>query len=191
MTLDNKWYAEMSSSEFDSISIAKLFAMNFTSSSAIQQLSAYSFFIVYKSGITNLSVAINQGLADIFKDDGSSFNQELTYEKIISALGYVPENVENKRTTLLNPNDTTYPTTKAVADAINQIKGLQTQRFDFVAQTSLTIQHTVPPPVKAFLYINNQEALANISYDETNSQVSVVLSKPKSGYIIIQSLFDS
>jgi hypothetical protein len=191
MTLDNKWYAEMSSSEFDSISIAKLFAMNFTSSSAIQQLSAYSFFIVYKSGITNLSVAINQGLADIFKDDGSSFNQELTYEKIISALGYVPENVENKRTTLLNPNDTTYPTTKAVADAINQINGLQTQRFDFVAQTSLTIQHTVPPPVKAFLYINNQEALANISYDETNSQVSVVLSKPKSGYIIIQSLFDS
>lgn len=53
-----------------------------------------------------------------------------------SNLGYVPENQANKVTNLTTPNNTTFPTTQAVADALGGFASLTALRFTINPQTN-------------------------------------------------------
>lgn len=55
---------------------------------------------------------------------------------------YVPENINNKATSLALPNDTKYPTTQAVATALEGYATVANQRYQFVSDTGST--YTVP-----------------------------------------------
>lgn len=55
---------------------------------------------------------------------------------------YVPENINNKATSLALPNDTKYPTTQAVATALEGYATVANQRYQFVADTGST--YTIP-----------------------------------------------
>ncbi|MFN3983756.1 MAG: hypothetical protein ACK4SA_25585, partial [Caldilinea sp.] len=55
------------------------------------------------------------------------------FDDIVTALGFTPEDVENKATSLASPDNTTYPTTLAVSNAISSIVVAQTfNRIDEV-----------------------------------------------------------
>lgn len=55
---------------------------------------------------------------------------------------YVPENINNKATSLALPNDTKYPTTQAVATALGDYATVANQRYQFLSDTGST--YTVP-----------------------------------------------
>lgn len=58
---------------------------------------------------------------------------------------YVPENINNKATSLALPNDTKYPTTQAVATAINGYATVANQRYQFLNDSTTTLTtYTVP-----------------------------------------------
>lgn len=52
---------------------------------------------------------------------GSPYNIGLTSSNVTAALGFTPENVANKATSLSSPSNATYPTTQAVATAIGGV----------------------------------------------------------------------
>lgn len=88
-----------------------------------------------------------------FYRDGEFF---LTEDAVISALGYTPENVANKATTLGSPNDTTYPTTQTVVTEFN--KKLSNLVADYTnATTPLNIDD------KAIIFQGGTPKLVNVS----------------------------
>lgn len=186
LALNTKWYAEISSVEYDNLDDAKASIEDFAFASN-KPLLLQSFYLIYKSSITNINDAINVSEFEFVNENGETISTTITYQNVVNALGYVPEDIANKVETLDNPNHVTYPTTQAVSDAIEESRKT-TERFDFVNQTLVVCDYSILGDVKAFLYVNNKEALANIFYDKVNSKVIVSLSKPKTGYVLVTSL---
>jgi len=57
----------------------------------------------------------------------------ITYAMVIAALNYVPEDVANKALNLTSPDNTKYPTTLAVANAIAAISSTQFKKLTLVS----------------------------------------------------------
>lgn len=190
--LNGKWIAEMSELEFNTIDEAKDNIINFQSPITVYPKKLLSVFVIYKENITNLNTSISVNEAAIVDINAESIDSNaITYQQVINALGYIPENVANKAYNLQNPNHTTYPTTQAVVDGIQDaIDNLPTgeETHNFVNQSTITINYQIDSPVKAFLYVNGREAYTTIEYDQDNKVVNVLMKKQHSGYVIVKSM---
>lgn len=101
-----------------------VFIENFNVESNIADNSIFRAYLIIKKQTTNLTADIASGDAaiitvDKFGNAAGGPGSAVTYAGIVAALGYVPENEANKVTTLSGANNTTYPTTLAVQNAIN------------------------------------------------------------------------
>lgn len=189
LSINQKWYAELFDLQYDSIEEAKDnigSLMSTLNRSTILQ----SFYIVYKYGITNISESEAIHEAEILDENGQTINMRISYDAVINALGYVPENEANKVETLENANHTTYPTTLAVVEGVKSIidSRINHEKHDFSNVTNFNINHALVPPVKAFVYVNNKEVLTTVTYDQINKMVTIYMTKPKTGYVLVESL---
>lgn len=87
-------------------------------------------YLVVKKGATSLNVAADADIRQATQFDGTaSGGVALTYQSIIDALGYTPEDVSNKTSGFTLSSTTTYPNTQALVD------GLATRLFNTNAGT--------------------------------------------------------
>ena len=188
MSVSGKWFAELSNEQYETLLDAKNAALNFDKI-LDKPIILHTFYAAYQKNVQNINDGVADQLMELFDDTGSSISDlSITYQQVIDALDYVPEDEANKVTNFNNPNNTTYPTTLAVVNKINEeIENRPRRfiRFDFANQANLSISHTLKLPVKASIFINDKEALATIQY--VDQIVNVMMSKPKTGYVIVES----
>lgn len=113
-------YGQHEYTSFDQ-AIAKMFTDSFTVEQNIAENSIFRAYVVTKKTTTDLAADIAAGNAAIVSVDkfGNAIGgpgNALTLAAIVAALGYTPEDVANKVTSLSSPNNTTYPTTQAVVN---------------------------------------------------------------------------
>lgn len=192
MNINFRWFYEYGDYTDLEMSNVVMNTSVFESCESVSNVSIYSLYVIFRKNILSTSTALLQNELMIVEDSGFGLlKQKLKYQDVIDALEYVPEDVKNKVTNLENPNDTTYPTTKAVVDYIDEVLDESTddsQQFNFSGQSSMVFQHTIPHKVVAFVYVDVKEIMCDISYDNVNRTVSVNLSEPLTGYILIHRL---
>lgn len=69
-------------------------------------------------GPNEVTTSTTTNITGILKGDGSNVSAATPDVDYQTPIGYTPEDVANKVTDLSTPNDTTYPTTEAVAEAL-------------------------------------------------------------------------
>jgi len=105
---------------YDDLATAKnaVFTRNFVLEPNSKENGIIRAYIIMKNTTTSLQNVADADILEAQKFGGvASGGVALTLANIVSALGFTPENVDNKVTTLTNSN-TDYPTSKAVLDAL-------------------------------------------------------------------------
>lgn len=117
--------------------------------------------------------------------DLKNTSSSVTYDTIVDALGYVPENVDNKVTDLNNPNNITYPTTQAVVDAIGNSSDKHLVHTQGSAETVWTIQHNLAKKPSIQTYDLDGNRLLGIEAYPDNNTVTVTYISANAGIAIL------
>lgn len=200
-TYAQKWFYEYGDVDVPMMDLVLSKLSKFESHANVKKLSMYTIFVTFKKNIVNNVQALQDGdLLIIVGGTSGTSVQNITKQDVINALEYVPEDIENKKTNLENPNDTTYPTTKAVVDEFDivndRVDNLEdlinnsTIRYDFINQSHLEITHNfgVHDEIRAFVYVNGGEIICDIKYYNDTRLVNINFSEPLTGHVVIKRL---
>lgn len=126
----------------------------FVTEQNIADNAVFRCYLIVQQGTTNLTSAVAGGTAqfvpvDKFGNIIGNGSVALTYSNIVSALGYTPENVANKVTSLASPNNTTYPTTQLLKDQLD----LKQDKIDLWTPISHPLNKVVKYQINGKFYI--------------------------------------
>jgi hypothetical protein len=125
--------------EYDSLTdaIADLESPTFITEPSLKNEAILRCYIIVKQGMGDFSVDGESKFFHLGKFshiEGALF--PVTYQAVVDALGFVPEDVANKVTDFTAPDDTTYPTTLAVSTLVEANKD---QNVVFIQGSSATV----------------------------------------------------
>jgi len=141
----------------------------------LENESVHRAYIVMQQGITDLSDPTTSRFYHLGKFsnvEAASF--PITYQAVIEALGFIPEDIANKVTDFTAPDDITYPTTLAVDTLVQVYKDKNVIHVQGTPATVWNIPHGMGkrPALKVYDGAGNRVIGDEQDVDDNNIQIT-------------------
>lgn len=163
--------------EYDSMpyAVAGFEADAFIIEPYLEDEAVHRAYIVMQQGVTDLSdsdTARFYHLGKFSNVEAASF--PITYQAVIDALGFVPEDIANKVTDFSSPDDTTYPTTLAVNTLVQTFKDQNVVHVQGTPATVWNIPHGMGkfPAIRVYDHLGNRLIGDEKDIDSSNLRIT-------------------